>query len=277
MSDKPEPNQNEFDTDNGRQILHSFERILEIMPDDRNTLEAAEQAAVQCGDTGKGLTYRLRLADLLKEAGDEEGLCGILDILREEKDPRARAWLAAHEMRSRTGEPVGKEEKPTGSTRDTFTATNISQEIDLAWELFEQGHISQEDYASLVHNLTELSSSADSTETISLLHALEMMNHKNLESILAFLSHSSRLPFISLSCFTMRSELVPLLPLSFVRQRGALVFEIVSNELLVAVLNPLNKALKSEVQERTGRPCHFYLVRASEFEEALKKLGSAES
>jgi hypothetical protein len=38
------------------------------------------------------------------------------------------------------------------------------------------------------------------------------------------------------------------------------------------VLNPFDAGLRALIERETGRTCHFYLVRASEFEEALKRL-----
>jgi hypothetical protein len=39
-----------------------------------------------------------------------------------------------------------------------------------------------------------------------------------------------------------------------------LPFAFLGGELLVAVLNPLNAALREEVVARAGRPCHFFFA-----------------
>jgi hypothetical protein len=253
-------------------ILHTFEQILEIMPNDLSTLEAAEQAAQQCGEDKKALDYRLRMVEILTEAGDTEGIERIAEILRLDRDPRARAWIDSYDQQERTEEIEQPPAAP--QTPREAAAVNITEEIDLAWKLFEQQQITQEDYATLVHDLTELSSSK-STETISVLHALEATHHKQLENILAYMAQTSRLPYISLSCFTMRAELAPLLPFDYIRHRGVLPFEMLGKEALIAVLNPYSEPLRKDTETRIGRKCHFYLARASEFDVAVNQLREA--
>ena len=75
----------------------------------------------------------------------------------------------------------------------------------------------------------------------------------------------------------MRAELAHLLPEAFMVGRGAIVFEMLGREYLVAVLNPFNQSLRADVQQLCGRPCHFYLTKASEFDNALARLKEAQA
>lgn len=266
-----------------RQALQTFEHILEIMPDDQGTLEAVIMAAEQCGEREKAMNARMRLVDVL-EGQDEHELAGEhLEVMRTSEDDAVQAWLAAHDQKQRpapaakpvtaTGKPVPdtKAAKPSPAAKSVPVKADISGEIDLAWKLMEAEKISQEEYASLVKDLTEMSSSPR-LDTVSVLHALEAGHHKNLESILAHISQAARTPYLSMACFTMRAELLPFLPDEFMVARGALVFEVMGKELLVALLNPLNASTREEVQRISGRTCHFYLTRASEFDAAHKRL-----
>ncbi len=266
----PKSGEQEQSGEDMRHILRTFEQILEIMPNDRSTLQAAEQAAQQCGDVEKALTYRLRLADQLAAEGDEEALAALVEALRVDRDPRARSWVASYDMRTRAAQQATADKAPSASPHKA-AAVNISEEIDLAWKLFENGELSQEDYATLVSDLTE-SSTDNSNETVSVLHVLEATNHQKLDKILAYLAENTRLPYISLACFTPRAELIPILSPDFCRSRGALVFEMLCNEPLVALLNPVSESLRKDVEEQTGRRCHFFLTRASEFENALTQM-----
>ncbi len=256
-----------------REILETFEQILEIMPDDRDTLEAAEQAAMQCGDGEKVLKYRLKLAEVVSAAGDQAAMAGLVERLRELDDPRAREWVTAHEGSdaAETAPAQPPVITPPKATAPDLSASAINDEIDLAWKLFEDNLISQQDYSTLVQDLTE-SSSRNEGDTVSVLHALEATHHKDLDQIIAKLSESSRLPYLSMGTFTIRPELLPLLDLSFVRRRGALVFEVLSQDLLVAILNPFSKQLRQDVETLTGRRCHFFLTKASEFDVAVNQL-----
>lgn len=276
MADKTKPSSEDTLREEARQALRTFEHILEIMPDDQGTLEAVIMAAEQCGEAEKALNNRMHLVEVLLAHGDAGSASDHITALRSSDDPRARSWLAAHDLKERgmaNMEVVAASREPlkTPAAGASRIETDISGEIDLAWKLLEHEYVSQEEYAALVKDLTEVSS-ANRDETVSVLHALESSHHKNLEQILMFVSQSSRTPYISLACFTVRAELLPFLRDDFIAHRGALVFEMMGRELLVGVLNPFNTGLRAAVEKEAGRPCHFYLVRASEFEEARKRL-----
>lgn len=273
MADKNIPTSQDQDREQAVQALRTFEHILEIMPDDHGTLEAVIMAAEQCGEVEKALGYRMRLVDLLRELGDSETAAPHIDVLRTAPDPRARTWIAAHDMSERVSAvaPDASAQEAANPFEAPRFTVDISSEIDLAWKLMEQELISQEDYASLVRDLTEMSAGKQ-VATVSLLHALESSHHKGLENILAHMAKAARVPYISLACFTMRSELRKFLEDDFIVHHGVLVFDTMGRELLVAILNPLNEHARALVQRTAGRPCHFYLVRASEFEEAHKRL-----
>ena len=268
-----------------RSALQTFERILEIMPDDRGALEAAILAAQACGESDKALLHRLRLADLLLDAGEPDALRDLADALRSDPDPRARAWIDAYDRSPSASRPLPADaaldvqiETPgRPAPASPLASFNISDEIELAWKLFDHREISQEEYSALVRDLTEMSATQHAG-TVSVLHALEAGNHKNQDRILAFLAQEAEavgIPFISLSCFTMRAELAHFLPNDFSVNRGALVFETLGKERLVAVLNPFSQSLKADTQRLVGHPCHFYLVKASDFDDALQRLRQA--
>ena len=61
------------------------------------------------------------------------------------------------------------------------------------------------------------------------------------------------------------------LPLRFCSARGAIGFESVAEDLLVALLNPFAPQLRLDVEQVCGKKCHFYLARPSEFDALLKR------
>lgn len=282
-SDSASP-RDESKIEDERSALQTFERILEIMPDDRGALEAAILAAQACDEQEVARIHRLHLADILLLENDMDALAEHLEHLRADDDPRVRAWIEAFDMGS--GFPASARVQVEGTKApmraqmaEPRCAFNISDEIDLAWKLFEHREISQEEYAGLVRDLTEMSASQNGG-TVSVLHTLEASHHKNQERILTFLAQEAEetgTPYIALSCFAMRPELAHLLPDAFVVNRGAIVFEMLGREYLVAVLNPFNQSLRADIQQLCGRPCHFYLTKASEFDNALVRLKEAQS
>ncbi len=265
MSDPTDP----AGLETARQTLTTFEQILEVMPNDRGTLEAALMAAHHCGEEEKALQYRLRLANQLAAEGLREELEELVNAIRQSDDPRAKEWLANHAQRAaprvirRTSEPLARTQSPAKAT--------IDAEIDLAWMLLEHGDLTQDEYAAVVRDLTEIST-AQTGDSVSVLHVLEAIQHKHLERIIDYLGETARTPFIELASFDIRAECAQFLTAPFIQQHGALVFELIGDELLVALLNPLNQALRDNVQQTTGRTCHFYLARASDFERAADKM-----
>ncbi len=282
MAQDRKPVRDEAKIEEERSALQTFERILEIMPDDRGALEAAILAAQACEEPEIALTHRLHLADILLAENNLQALSEHVAMLREDDHPRARAWVEAFDAGNGIPSSLSEEDiaraqqgrAPMPPPRSTF---NISDEIDLAWKLFEHHEISQEEYAALVRDLTEMSASHNGG-TVSVLHTLEASQHKSQDRILSFLAQESEetgSPFISLSCFTMRPDLAHLLPADFMVNRGAIVFETLGREKLVALLNPFNQALRADVQQLCASPCHFFLARASEFDNAIARLKEA--
>jgi hypothetical protein len=261
-----------------RLAMGEFEKILEIMPDDRGSLEAAIHAAEIAGDQEHEWTHRMSLAQLLILHGDDTGARAHLEVLREANNARVAEWLSVYDTAAPMVETMSATAEPAESLQPAIREPihedgpiDISEEIDLAWHLLEQKQITEEDYKSLVEDLTEMSTS-QTGGIVSVLHALESRQDKALDSLLMFCAAQARTPYVNLSDFAMRAELVPLLPEAFIQRRGAMVFDVLGRELLVAVLNPFNTGLREEIERRTGFPCHYFLTRASEFDLAASRL-----
>ena len=97
----------------------------------------------------------------------------------------------------------------------------------------------------------------------------------NTDRVIAFLAKDSGTPFIHLSNYEVQQETFSLLPLDFMVQQGAMVFEKMSDDLLVALLNPYNTELKKEVEGFTKRTCHFYLVDPEQYDKVLADIQKA--
>ncbi|MFH0879690.1 MAG: hypothetical protein V2A34_08255, partial [Lentisphaerota bacterium] len=148
---------------------------------------------------------------------------------------------------------------------------DITNELALAWNLLQAGELTQEEYSNVVHDLSE-NSSKNIQVPVSVLHVLHDRGYKNQERIMKFLVKDSGLPFVPLMGFDMQKETCKLLPLNFSRHQGAIVFESMGTDLLVAVLNPYDTSLKAEIKNITGRLCHFYLCSAEEYDHTLDRI-----
>lgn len=267
--------------------ITAFEQILEAMPTDRASLEALSHAYEQIGDLTKAKEYFVRLANVLLEEGDSDSARALLvrlapfaaeddDVLElmsqiEAVSGGAVVDSAIDDAVSLPEENLPVTEKPKARKNvSVSTAFNMSEELAMAWNLMEANEITQEEYASVVQDLTEMSA-GDSVATISVLHVLEARGFKTLDRIIAYLVDQCSVPFVSLSNFDLMTDPAVLLPIDFVVRRGALIFELVGHDALAVVMNPFDKQLRKDVELLADRKCHFYLTMPSEFDRAAEK------
>jgi len=147
----------------------------------------------------------------------------------------------------------------------------VTQELDLAWMLHEQGLLSEDQYASVVTDITDLSASATPLP-VSVLHLYHDRQIPNLDRILAFAAEKSGVPLLPLTAFEPQAAAYELIPLDYLVVKGVIPFELMSRDLLVGTLNPLNEKLRAEIEKLTGRRCHFYLIDPAAFDATLDKI-----
>jgi len=259
--------------------ISAFEQILEAMPNDRASLDALSHAYEQVGDIAKAKEYILRLGNIIIEENDAEAGLEIVEKVRQyaKEDTKARHLLGRMEVflsdRKAAAAPKAEVQarQPKAGAGELRTNFNISDELSFAWNLLEAKELTQEEYASVVQDLTEMSA-GESNATISVLHVLEVRGFKNLERIIGYISRECATPIISLASFDLQASVVSMLPLDYMVRRGAMVFEVLGNDVLVVVMNPYNKPLRQEIEAALGRKCHFFLSLASEFDQALAKI-----
>ena len=258
--------------------IAAFEQILEAMPNDRASLEALCHAYEQIGDHTRAKDHVIRLVDVLVEEGDGEAAKRLSERLITYSDGDRRVVDALNKLGAMGGGAVAKgapsATASSGSAPTKGKAFSLAEELSFAWSLLEEKLLTQEEYGSLVQDLTELSA-RDNSQTISVLHALELRGHKGLERVLAAVSKSCGTPLILLNSFDVPRAAMSLLPMDFMMRRGVLPFDFVSDDLLVVVMNPFDKQLRRTIKDMTGRNCHFYLTIPSEFDGTLSKIREA--
>jgi tetratricopeptide (TPR) repeat protein len=260
--------------------ISAFEQILEAMPNDRASLDALAHAYEQVGDHTRAKDYFIRLGNVIIEENDSVAGQEILDNIKQyaEDDDKARQLLARMEeflsakqaADSTSKAEVQSKQAKTGAA-DVRVSFNMADELSSAWNLLEAGELTQEEYASIVQDLTEMSA-GDSNATISVLHVLEVRAFKSLEKIMGFIARECSSPIISLASFDLQPSVLTMLPMEFMIHRGALVFELLGNNALVVVMNPYSKQLRQDVEAATGKKCHFFITLSSEFDQAIAKI-----
>ena len=265
--------------------IGAFEQILEAMPNDRASLEALLHAYEQIGDLVKAKEYLVRLANVLVEESDVEAGADLLERLKtfaaddaevaqlvatlEALAPAGAGTRSAGGAHAEPAETDAHAAKSKGGppVRMVFS---MADELAFAWNLLEAKELTQEEYASVVQDLTEMSTS-ESPSTISVLHVMEARGFKNIERVLGYVAKECETPIILPSNFVLNYDTVTILNSELMVKRGIFVFDRVGQDLLLVIMNPYDKQLRKEVEAQTGRKCHFFVTLPSEFDRALGK------
>lgn len=275
---KPRPKSAEEAEAEVYNVISAFEQILQAMPSDRVALETLAEAYEKIGDRAHALEYLVRLARVVVEEADRGAAPGLMEKLKKYGASDTEVQQATQALQrllsQRAAQPAEAEAAEAAAARRRRRAVDITPELTLAWNLLQAEEISQDDYNTIVQDLTE-STTKQIGVPITVLHVLEDRQFKNAAKIMAFLAKESGLPIIPLSRFEISLEAFNLLPAGFSAQRGALVFGKIGHEPMVALLNPYDTDLRAEVERLTGSKCHFFLVPASEYDAALKKMQEA--
>lgn len=250
--------------------IGQFEKILEVMPNDRFSLETLSDAYEKIGDHTRAKDYFLRLANVLVEEGDEDAAHETLNKLKQfdQSDPGVKDTIARLEqLTTKKVMAVVIESGQSPASRQG----HIAAEISLAWNLLQAKKLSADDYALIVHDISENSGRAGDFH-ISTLHALRDRNHAGMNDIMAFITTSCNTPMICLANFELQKDTCSLISPELMSNRGAIVFETIgNNDALVAILNPYDDQLKMDIEGLTGKNCHYFLVAPDDFDAALAK------
>jgi tetratricopeptide (TPR) repeat protein len=254
------------------QAISAFEAILEVMPDDRSSLETLSHAYEQIGDRVKALDYLLRLAEVVLAENDPEAAAHVVERLQEyaEAGDQVREMIQRMQAQELGEAGDGHADAPPAASSEP-TMFRVTDELAFAWKLFEAGEISQEDYSVVAQDLAELSIDPN-LSTASVLHVLETRAFSGLERVMGYASRDTKTPILSLISYEMVRDVTGLLPLDFMIRHGAVIFGQMLEELLVVVMNPYNQALRKEIATKTGKLCHFFMTQPRDFDDWMRAL-----
>ena len=256
-----------------------LEQILEVMPQDADAIKALYTAYRKAEKSEQAFEYLSKLTDVCIGSDD---LSQVSFIQRElaNFDDIYPSEVAVQHTRIRTladaSTPVGEssprpaEESPS-STGIHSKDADISEELALAWRLYEEGQLEQEEYSSVLHDLTEVSSKVLDVP-VSVLHVLHDRGFTQMTRLMNHMSSRSGVPALTLSNFEFSEDVALALPIELAAHDGALPFAFFGNDLLVGVVNPFNNALIEKVESVSGHRCHTYLVDPQDYDSALGRL-----
>ncbi|HPR82375.1 MAG TPA: hypothetical protein PLD51_00825 [Pontiellaceae bacterium] len=256
-----------------QQTAAMLEQILEVMPDDLFTLRALYETSLKLELPEKAFDCLKRLDDGARVSQNAEIIAFVLNQYASIVDEMPEVQNRIERLRElqmvtdllRGEDPV----KP-----DAGRKSGIESEMALAWELFQDEQLTQDEYSNVLHDLTEMSSREVSVP-VTVLHILHDRNFSRFERLLTYLSQKSGVPIMALGQFSEREDLRSALPLEFISHNGALPFAQVGGDLLLAVLNPMDKDLVRRAGEISGRHCHAYLVTPQEYDQRLMQIKKA--
>ena len=256
-----------------QQTAAMLQQILDVMPDDLFTLRAFYETSLKLELPEQAFNCLKQLDDCARASQNTEMIDFALNQYASIVDeiPEVKKRIERLQELQLVSNVMGREMpgKP-------FEGTNsgIEAEMALAWDLFQAEQLSQDEYSNVLRDLTEMSAREVSVP-VTVLHILNDRNFSRFERLLTYLCQKSGLPIMVLSQFEEREELREVLPLDFISHHGALPFAQVGGDLLLAVLNPLDKALVLRAGEISGRNCHAYLVTPQEYDQRLAQIKKA--
>jgi hypothetical protein len=275
----------------GRQIEEAialFEGILQSSPEDRIALEALSLAYEQTGNLPLARATLLRLARVIisKQAHDSAPavILRLKPLIETDFDAlealrSLEAFLAARGNGPGGGAaPAAPAVAPPPVLRSGVALRRqvLRREMELAWKLLEAKELKEDEYAAIVEDLSRLVAD-ERHSTISLLHALMDRAFPGMDRVLHYLAKTSQVPFLALESFEVQQVDLGELPLEYLLRLGALPFAQMGADRIIALLNPLDDDLQSEVSAHLGGTCHFFLVSAEAFDAAVKKLRPPEA
>jgi len=250
-----------------------LEQILEVMPQDADALRALYSMYCQCNHRDKAFEYLellVQVSDTAPDASTVEFVVEQLQSFHEEYPDKVASHLALLQSQtSVVADTMSRDEagrKPSG-----IGSADISEELALAWRLFEEEQLSQEEYSSVLHDLTE-TSSKELDVPVSVLHVLNDRGFTQMNRIMNHMSERSGVPCLSLINFELPEDLAGVIPLHVSQHDGILPFGRFGENLLVAVLNPFNLHLVEKTEQVCGCRCHTFIVPPEEYDVVLGKL-----
>jgi hypothetical protein len=96
-----------------------------------------------------------------------------------------------------------------------------------------------------------------------LVSALGVLEERHAElSDIAFDAHRKRckLTPVPVEIMDVQRSVIDTLPENYIKIKGVVPFGKIAGELLVAIMNGVDKDLRKEIETLAGMPCHFYLM-----------------
>ena len=252
-----------------------FEQMLEVMSEDRTTLEFLDAAYQQLGKLEKDKEVLAKLVRLLIKERDVEALKPLVPRMEKSDYPPLKALLLKTNALI-APLPDLTPEAPRQRSLSEMISAAVNDAVEAETTLVESwraaGIIDDESLERVQESLSFVPANGRPF-LISALQILEKENVTLGEKCMENMADVSGAPPIPLGAYEISKERLARYPEWLIRQRGVIPFAEIGGKTLVAVLNPLDPKLKSEV-EAVG-PCKLFVASSTAVEEVLDKVYGA--
>jgi len=255
-------------------IINSLEQIIEADPDDLVALEMLAHVCHKSGDLEKMGKYMVSLGELIVRS-DETNLAGyIYDRMKEvglceDAGGDVCALVEQLALKKSVVENDGYDELVVN---DASYAFKVMDELSFAWRLFEAGELTQDEYAGVAKDLSDMTADGH-LSTISVLHCLDARSFAGMERVMGFIAKDAKVPIVTLPLFDIQNEVLGLLPFDFMIRRGVLVYDLIGDDALVVVMNPVDATLRRQIESQLQKKCHYFISLPEEFDAVIKSIG----
>ncbi len=275
------------------EAISFFEQILQTMPGDRTSLEFLVVAYEQTGQVEKRRDCLVKLADTLlneKDYDNAQVIAGYLSAYTDYPPARAAVQKVASvvqgeilrgqyrsDVSGASGLSVDHEPafapafQDVGLEVQALSRAASAAEMDLVWLWKEREFLPKDVCMDVLHVLTD----RPVTDVPALISALALLDEQRPEltdALMEQMQRESRMPPIPIELFDVQPAAAAVLAPVYVHVRGVLPFALMGDNALVAVLNPLNRALQEETVARAARPCHFFMAHPRTWQQMAAKI-----
>ncbi len=254
-------------------VAKALEQIIETVPDDLVALEMLAHIYEKTGDQDKMHKHLLSLGEVIVRDGDAHLAEYIYDRMKNIglcEDMEADVCKLVEQLSVRSSS-IENDSYDDLIVSDSSYAFKMVDELSFAWRIFEAGELTQEEYASVAHDLSEMTADGH-LSTISVLHCLEARAFGGMERVMGFVARDVKVPIVTLPLFDIKESAYSLLPIDFMIRRGVIVYDLIGDDALVVVMNPVDQALRRQVESKLKKVCHYYISLPAEFDAVIRRI-----
>ncbi len=266
-----------------------FEEMIQTMPKDRTALEFLAVAYEQTKQKDKRRDVLVRLVDVLLMENDYQNAKAIAEHLKAFPDfmpamlaiERVAALAELEHIADTMPVRVSPSQEtaftPAKPTKEwpadvhSISHAAASAEMDLVWFWHDNDYLPKDLCMDIMNALTERPVT-DTPLLVSALAILEDHHPEYTDLVMEKMQRACNIPPIPVELFEPTPAALQTVTSLFCTVKGVLPFSLMGNELLVALLNPMNEELRLEISDRSGRICHFFLAHPKSWQHLFSKI-----